>query len=103
MARAPDAEHMTQTHDAWTEAADRIAALALKLKLHTEEELSEAGVSISDIGDKVGAAISGASEALADACRDDAIRQDLRDAGAAIADAVHASLAGAKRAVRSGD
>lgn len=93
---------MTQTNEAWSAAADRIAALALKLKLHTEEELAEAGVSIAEIGEKVGAAISGASEALADACRDEAIRQDLRDAGAAIADAVHASLQGATRAVRPG-
>jgi hypothetical protein len=90
---------MTQTQDHWAEAADRIAALALKLKLHTEEELSEAGVSLQDIAEKVGGAVSSAAEALADACHDQAIRQDLRDAGAAISDAVRASLHAAKRSI----
>lgn len=103
MAETFDGDHMTQTRDPWAEAADRITALALRLKLHAEEELSEAGVSVGDIGDKVEAAISGAAEALADACHDDAIRQDLRNVGVAIADAVHASLAVAKRSVRPGD
>ena len=82
----------TSTNQAWAEAADRLAALALKLKLHTEEELSEAGVSLADIGSKVTEAISGAAEALADACHDEAIRQDLRDVGTALADAVRTSI-----------
>ena len=92
---------MTTTREAWAEVGDRITALALKLKLHAEEELAESGVSLGDVGEKVGAAISSASEALADACEDDAIRQDLRDVGTAISDAVHAAVEGAKRTVRS--
>ena len=94
---------MTTTQETWAAAADRLAALALKLKLHTEEELADSGVSLADIGDKISAAISGAAEALADACKDEAIRQDLRDAGAAISDAVSSSFESAKRAVRARD
>ena len=92
-----------QPQEAWSVVADRIGALALKLKLHTEEELAQAGVSLSEIGDKLTAAISGAAEALEDACHDDAIREDLRSAGTAISDAIHTSLHGVKRSVRVDD
>ena len=73
---------------AWTEVAEKIEALALKLKLHAEEELASAGVDLPDVADKLSAAITGAAEAIGDAVKDDAIRQDLRDAASSLADAV---------------
>jgi hypothetical protein len=76
------------TTQAWTDVADRFAALALKLKLHAEEELAERGVDVGTLADDLGRAVSGAADALADAVHDDAIRQDLRDAGASFRDAL---------------
>jgi hypothetical protein len=90
---------MTTPNEAWAEATDRLAALALKLQLHTEEELARNGVSVRDLAEKLGAGISSAANAVADACADDASREDLRDAGSAIADAVRASMHELRRAV----
>ena len=90
---------MTNPQEAWAEATDRLSALALKLKLHTEEELAEAGISGDEIVEKLGTAIRSAAEALSDAGHDDAIRQDLRDVGAAIADAVRVTVQEAKERI----
>ena len=92
---------MTEPRDAWAEATDRFAALAMKLKLHAEEELTESGVSLEAFGSSLTEAISAAAEAVSDACHDEAVRQDVRDAGAAVADALRASIDAAGRAVRS--
>jgi hypothetical protein len=97
---------MTTANDAWSEATDRLAALGLKLQLHTEEELARNGVVVRDLAEQLGAGISSAADAVADACRDEAIRQDLRETGAAIAEAVRSSLQEIRRAVsvaREGD
>jgi hypothetical protein len=93
---------MRASNDAWTEATDRLTALVLKLQLHTEEELARNGVSLRSLGEQLGAGISSAADAVADACEDEAIRQDLRDTGSAIADAVRASLREIRRAVAAG-
>jgi hypothetical protein len=92
---------MTNTHEDWCEVADRIQALALKLKLHAEEELAEVDVSLPDVVERIGTAVSAASEALADAARDEAIRQDLRDVGSALRDAISNSLHAAGAAARA--
>jgi hypothetical protein len=94
---------MTEPRDAWAEATDRFTALAMKLKLHAEEELGETGVSLKGIGESLTTAISAAAEALSDACHDEAVRQDVRDAGAAVAEALRSSIDAAGRAVRSKD
>jgi predicted ArsR family transcriptional regulator len=90
---------MTNPQEAWAEATDRLSALALKLKLHTEEELAEAGVSADELVDKLGTAIKSAAEALSDAGHDDAIRQDLREVGSAIADALRVTVQQAKERI----
>ena len=90
---------MTNPQEAWAEATDRLSALALKLKMHTKEELAEAGISADEIIEKLGTAIKSAAEALSDAGHDDAIRQDVRDVGAAIADAVRVTVQQAKERI----
>ena len=92
---------MTEPREAWAEATDRFSALAMKLKLHTEEELTESGLSLKAFGESLTKAISAAAEAVSDACHDDAVRQDVRDAGAAVVDALRASIDAAGRAVRT--
>lgn len=92
---------MTTNPTAWTEAAEKLEALALKLKLHAEEELASAGVDVPDVAAKLSAAITGAAEAIADAVHDDAIRQDLRDAATSLADAVVTSFHAVKARVDS--
>jgi len=90
---------MTTNPTAWTEVADKVEALALKLKLHAEEEFASADIDATHVAAKLSAAITGAAEAVADAMRDDAIRQDLRDVATSLADAVVTSFHAAKARV----
>jgi hypothetical protein len=92
---------MTTNHDPWDEVGERIAALALKLKLHAEEELADRDLTVEQVVDRITAAASSAADAFGDACKDEAVRQDLRDAGRAIADAVRSSIDDARARVRA--
>ena len=79
---------MTDTRAAWTEVGERLTSLGLKLKLHAEEELSEEGVTFKNAMGKLGTVIKESFEAVEDACQDDAVRQDVRDAANALAAAL---------------
>lgn len=92
---------MTTNHDPWDEVGERIAALALKLKLHAEEELADRNLTVDDVVDHIASAASSAADAFGDAYNDEAVRQDLRDAGRAIADAVRTSIDDACARVRA--
>ena len=65
---------------AWQDVADRLEALALKLKLHAEEELSGDGGTVKAGLDRLRVVVDDAVTAVGDACRDPAVRSDVRDA-----------------------
>ncbi len=71
---------------------DRLSALALKLKLHAEEELSEEEIQRRCGFDKLGTAVSEAFDALEDAFEDEAVREDAREAGRAFLGALDATV-----------
>ena len=94
---------MTDTKTAWNDVGDKLGALCLKLKLHTEEELSDDELAGKAGFDKLRAVIDETIDAIEDAYEDKAVRADAREAGRAFVDALNATLQDAqKRVTRSG-
>jgi hypothetical protein len=92
---------MAETSDAWARVTDRLSALALKLKLHANEELSDEDLT-SKVGfDKVRAVINEAMDGIQSAYEDEAVRADARDAREAFLDAVDATVRDIERRLRS--
>jgi len=92
---------MTETTEAWSRVADRLSALALKLKLHAEEELSGDDLR-SQVGlDKVRAVVNEAMDGIQTAYEDEAVRADARDAGQAFIDAIDATIRDVEQRLRS--
>lgn len=92
---------MADTTDAWERASDRLAALALKLKLHAQEEWSDA-----DLGSKVGfdklrTAVDEAMDAIEAAYEDEGVRADAREAGQAVVDAIDTTIRTVQERLRS--
>ena len=90
---------MTDARKSWNEMGDHLSALALKLKLHAEEELSDEEIQRRCGFDKLGAAVSEAFDALEDAFEDEAVREDARDAGRAFLGALDATVREARQRV----
>jgi hypothetical protein len=82
---------MIDMRSAWTEVADHLTALGLKLKLHAKEELSDQGAE-SDALPRIRAALGALTDALGDASRDPAVRADLREVADAVVGAVNTTV-----------
>jgi hypothetical protein len=92
---------MAETSDAWARVTDRLSALALKLKLHANEELSDEDLT-SKVGfDKVRAVINEAMDGIQSTYEDEAVRADVRDARDAFLDAVDATVRDIEHRLRS--
>jgi hypothetical protein len=92
---------VVETGEAWSRVADRLSALALKLKLHAHEELSRADLS-SQVGlDKARAVLNDALDGIQAAYDDEAVRADVRDAKQALLDAVDATVREVERRLDS--
>ena len=83
---------MTDTKTAWAAYADHLEALLLKLKLHAEEELSEAELKEKVGVDRIRAAIEETIEAAQDAYEDEAVREDVKATGRSFLDAIDATV-----------
>ena len=84
---------MADARGPWNEVGDRLGALALKLKLHAQEEMSEERkAEAKSAVERFGATIQGAIDALGDAARDPAVKEDAKAAGAALTSAVNATV-----------
>jgi hypothetical protein len=68
----------------WAEIGSRLEALALKLKLHYEQAGGERAHALDEVGDRVRDAFTAAGNAI----HDEAVRSDVRDVGAMVADAL---------------
>lgn len=92
---------MADTSEAWTRVADRLSALALKLKLHAQEELSDEDLR-SKVGfDKFRAVVDEAMDGIQTAYEDEAVRADARDARDAFVDAIDATIRDVERRLRA--
>lgn len=92
---------MADTTEAWARVSDRLSALALKVKLHAQEELSDEDLK-SKVGfEKVRTVVNEAMDGIQDAYEDEAVRADARDLGQAFVDAIDATIHDVQRRLRS--
>jgi hypothetical protein len=81
---------MNESSAQWQEVASRAEALALKLKMHVEQagddHQAEAAL------DQLRAVLHEAFEAAGTAFRDDAVRDDIRDVGRLLGEALHPTV-----------
>jgi hypothetical protein len=92
---------MADTSEAWTRVADRLSALALKLKMHAQEEFSDEDMQSKGGFDKVRAAVNDALDGIQNAYEDEAVRADARDTRDAFVDAFDATVRDVERRLRS--
>jgi hypothetical protein len=93
---------MADAKAAWNAVGDRLSALGLKLKLHTDEETSsDEGKETASGLEKLKTSISEVFDALGDAARDPAVREDAKSVASAFAEAIDATIDDARKAIRS--
>lgn len=84
---------MADARGPWNDVGDRLGALALKLKLHAQEEIGEERkAEARSAVERFGATIQGALDGLGDAVKDPAVKEDAKAAGAALSTAVSATV-----------
>jgi hypothetical protein len=76
-------------HATWSEVAERLESLGLKLKLHFEQVK---GDDVPRALDKLSADVKGAFEATGNAVQDEAVRAEVREVGLLFADAIAQTL-----------
>lgn len=93
------------THDiktAWSKVGDELAGLGLKLKLHAEQEFSDDDVREADAAlERFSESVEAAVDTVANAIGDEAVRQDVHDAGRRLVDALTVTMREAVRQIRS--
>jgi hypothetical protein len=80
---------MSQIKQTWSEVADKLEALGLKLKLHGEQT---GGTEVPDALSQLGHSLQDAFEAAGNAFKDEAVREDVREIGHLIAGAVTSTM-----------
>lgn len=89
---------------AWGRVGDELSSLGLKLKLHMEQEREEheAGddSAMREALDRLTQAIDDAADAVGNAAKDDAVRDNARNAGTRLIDAVTTTVNEAVTEVR---
>lgn len=87
---------MTDPKQAWDEVRDNAVGLGMKLKLHFEQARSQTGEGADEVRDaleKLRDAIDGAFDAVGRAARDDAVREDVKETGRSLSNALQATFA----------
>lgn len=79
----------------WSEVADAVEGLALKLKLHFESVAGDSGEAVKGAVDELGEAVERSSDALRNAVDDPAVKDDVKDVAARLRDAVCHTFSGA--------
>jgi hypothetical protein len=86
--------------DAWFEVGDELESVALKLKLHLEQETSDSD-DVDDVLERLAERIEDAIDAVGHAASDEAVRDDLRETGRRLVDALGKTFREATRAAHS--
>ncbi len=92
---------MTDARQSWEEVGKVLEGLGLKLKMHAESARDEAGD--SEIGDALkdaAAKVDSAFDALGNAVRDPAVKEDVKRAASALSDAIANTFSEAARNIR---
>ena len=82
----------TNTSSSWDEFGTKLNGLGLKLKLHIEQSSSD-DHDVTDALRDLASSIEGAFEGLRKAAKDPAIKDDVRDIGSALSQAISKTLA----------
>lgn len=89
---------MTEQSSQWQELADRVEALALKLKLHVEQARDNGEV--KDAMGRLRADVDEAFKAAGNAVEDHAVREDVREVGRLLTDALDTTFSRVGEQVR---
>jgi hypothetical protein len=93
---------MTDTKQAWSEVADRFGDLGLKLKLHFEEASGGADdASLRSALEDLRDSVDHAFDAVGNAVKDPALKDDARDVARALREALSTTFAEASDDLRS--
>jgi hypothetical protein len=94
---------MNETKQAWGKVGDELSGLGLKLKYHVQAEFAEeeAGPEVKAALQRLAEAIDDTVDAVGNAAKDDAVREDLRTAGQALVDALSTTVDGAVSGIRN--
>jgi enamine deaminase RidA (YjgF/YER057c/UK114 family) len=84
---------MTARTEEWSQVADAVSGLALKLKLHFEEAAGETAEQAKTAVDAIGDSVEAAFEGLTASVKDDAVKQDVKDVAAGLRDALSNTFA----------
>ncbi len=93
---------MTDVRKAWDEAGEALSGLALRLKLHYEQqrEDGDAEAAVESAVAKLGTALQDAFDALGAAATDEAVRNDVQQVGQSLTEALSATFAEVSDPVR---
>lgn len=83
------------TQQAWAALGDQLEALGLKLQLHVQQEAGHAGdasTTVKESLQQVGDALTHVFEGLDDAVTDEAVRNDAKQAGRLLLEAVNTTF-----------
>lgn len=83
------------TQQAWAALGDQLEALGLKLQLHVQQETGAAGDAATTLKEslqRVGDALTHVFEGLDDAITDEAVRNDTKQAGRLLLEAVNTTF-----------
>jgi hypothetical protein len=87
---------MTDTRASWNDVGTQLNELGLKLQLHFEQAAAEGRddeAKVKEALRAIGDAVEKAFGALGAAARDDAVREDIKDVGGAVSEALDATFA----------
>lgn len=94
---------MADPKKAWADVGDALSALGLKLKLHTQQEMSEEGKEFTSALQRLASTVDDIFDGLGNAARDPAVRDDARSVAQTFAGAVDATIDEAKSRLKKGD
>jgi hypothetical protein len=88
---------MADSRSAWHDAGERLSGLGLKLKLHYEQQRGEEGeharAEVEGAVKRLADAVQDAFEAIGAAAKDHAVRDDVKQVGQSLTDALNATFA----------
>jgi Flp pilus assembly pilin Flp len=95
---------MSDARSAWNDAGERLTGLGASLKQHYEArqgaEVAPEDKPVAEAFARVGEALQGAFDALASAAKDPVVKDEVKQTGRSVADAMAATLSEVSEGVR---
>jgi ElaB/YqjD/DUF883 family membrane-anchored ribosome-binding protein len=88
--------------DAWTKVGDELSDLGLKLKYHVRQEFSdETNDEVKSALKRLGEAVEDTVQAVGNAAKDEAVRQDVKQTGKQLLDALSTTFEEARKGLKN--